>query len=201
MSHDHHDDLSQAQALQSRYALDRDKAVLLVIDVQERLGSAMAPEQFARLVKNTKTLVEGAKILGMPVYATEQYPKGLGPTVADVRSVLPEDAPPIEKLAFSCGAVKELARRLYVSGRRQVVIAGMETHVCVFQTVRDLTVGGYQPFVARDAVCSRTTENHETGLALMRETGATISSTEAVLFDLLGAAGTPEFKAISPMLR
>ena len=96
---------------------------------------------------------------------------------------------------------KELARRLYMSGRRQVVIAGMETHVCVFQTVRDLAAGGYQPFVARDAVCSRTSENHETGLALMREAGATISSTEGILFDLLGAAGTPEFKAISPLLK
>lgn len=199
--HEHDDELARSKDVNRRFALERDHAVLLVIDVQERLGAAMEPDRFARLVKNTRTLVEGAKALGMPVLATEQYPKGLGPTVADVLAVLPADAPPVEKVAFSCGAVKEIARQLYMSGRRQVVVAGMETHVCVFQTVRDLVAGGYQPFVARDAVCSRTVENQEVGLSLMREAGATISSTETILFDLLGAAGTPEFKAISPLLK
>lgn len=189
------------QAVSSRFSLERDKAVLLIIDVQERLGTAMEPAKFERLVKNARILVDGARELGIPVFATEQYPKGLGPTVSLIREALPADAPPVEKLAFSCGAVKEVARRLYMSGRRQVVIAGMETHVCVFQTVRDLLAGGYQPFVARDAVLSRTPENYEVGLSLMKEAGATISSTETVLFDLLGAAGTPEFRKISPLLR
>ena len=194
-------DLAQQQPPSSRFALERDKAVLLVVDVQEKLGAAMPQEAFDRLVKNTKTLVESAKILGVPVLATEQYPKGLGPTVAPVRDLLLPESAPVDKLAFSCGAVKEVARRLYQSGRRQVIVAGMETHICVFQTVRDLVAGGYQPFVVRDAVLSRTSENHETGLSLMREAGATVTSTETVVFDLLGAAGTPEFKQISPMLK
>ncbi len=185
----------------SRFALERDMAALLVIDVQERLGAAMPPEPFARLVKNARILIDSAKVLGLPIFATEQYPKGLGPTVASLLEALPLDAAPVDKLEFSCGAVKEVARRLFQSGRRQVVVAGMETHVCVFQTVRDLCQGGYQPFVVRDAVLSRQSENLETGLALMRECGATITSTETVVFDLLGAAGTPEFKQISPLLK
>jgi nicotinamidase-related amidase len=194
-------DLADSQSVTSRFALERDRTILLVVDVQERLGAAMDPAKFERMVRNTRALVESAKVLGIPVFATEQYPKGLGPTVASLREVLPPDAAPIDKLAFSCGAVKEVARRLFQSGRRQVVIAGMETHICVFQTVRDLSAGGYQPFVARDAVLSRTPENHETGLQLMREAGATISSTETIVYDLLGAAGTPEFKQIAPMMK
>jgi nicotinamidase-related amidase len=198
--HDDHGPES-ARSVIERFALERDKALLLVIDVQEKLAKVMPPERIEQVVRNTRILVEGARELGLPIIATEQYPKGIGPTVEAVRSVLPDDAAPIEKVAFSCGAVKEVARRLYMSCRRQVVVAGMETHICVFQTVRDLVAGGYVPFVARDAVCSRTAENHETGLQLMREAGATISSTEAVVFDLLGAAGTPEFRKISPLMK
>lgn len=194
--HDHKENDSP-----SRLALDRDRTVVLVIDVQERLGAAMQQPAFERVVKNTRILIEAAKELGLPLLVTEQYPKGLGPTVSPLKELLNDDSTPIEKVAFSCGAVKEVARRLFQSGRRQVVVAGMETHVCVFQTVRDLVAGGYAPFVVRDAVLSRTQENHDTGLSLMRDAGATISSTEAVVFDLLGAAGTPEFKKLSPLMK
>lgn len=194
-------DLSQSPPSLLRFALERDKAVLLVVDVQDRLGAAMPKETYERLVKNAGVLIESAKLLGLPVLATEQYPKGLGPMSARLRDLLPPDSPPMDKLAFSCGAVKEVARRLYLSGRRQVIVVGMETHICVFQTVRDLVAGGYFPFVARDAVCARAQENHDAGLSLMREAGATVSSTEAVVYDLLGAAGTPEFKQLAPMLR
>lgn len=192
---------STSNATPSRLALHRDDTVLLVIDIQERLGAAMEPARFERLVKNTGILIQTAKTLGLPVLVTEQYPKGLGHTVAALTELLPEGTTPVEKVAFSCGAVKELARQLFALQRRQVIVVGMETHVCVFQTVRDLVAGGYAPFVARDAVLSRTTENHDTGLELMRESGATISSTETLVFDLLGAAGTPEFKALSPLVK
>lgn len=185
----------------SRHALDRDDTVLLVVDIQERLGAAMEPERLARVVKNTRILVEAAKTLGLPIFVTEQYPKGLGKTVSALSESFPDDVAPVEKVEFSCGAVKELARRLYETQRRQVVVTGMESHVCVFQTVRDLVAGGYAPFVARDAVLSRTPDNHDTGLELMRECGATVSSTETIVFDLLGAAGTPEFKALSPLVK
>ncbi len=182
-----------------KLALDRNNTVLLVVDVQERLGAAMDPAGFARSLKNTEILVESAKTLGLPILATEQYPKGLGPTVPSLRQAL--TAEPTSKVAFSCVAVEDVAKALRESGRKQVIVAGMETHVCVFQTVRDLLGEGYVPFVPRDAVLSRTEENHETGLALMREAGATVTSTEAVVFDLLGAAGTPEFKKLSPLVK
>ena len=187
-------------AFGKRFALGRDDAALLVIDVQERLGKAMQPEPYAALLKNVANLVEGAKVLGLPIFVTEQYPKGLGRTEGVLKERLPADVVPFEKVAFSCGAVKDVARALFQSGRRQVLVAGMEAHVCVFQTVRDLVAGGYQPFVARDAILSRTRDNLDVGLSLMKETGATLSSTEAVLFDLLGEAGTPEFKAIQGLV-
>lgn len=185
----------------SRVALDRDDTALLVIDIQERLGAAMDPAKLERVVRNTGILLQAAKTLGLPVFVTEQYPKGLGRTLPSLMELLPEGVAPVEKVAFSCGAVKELARDLYATKRRQVLVAGMETHVCVFQTVRDLAAGGYVPFVARDAVLSRTQENQDTGFELMRASGATMTSTEAIVFDLLGTAGTPEFKAISPLVK
>jgi nicotinamidase-related amidase len=182
-----------------KLALDRNTAALLVVDVQERLGAAMDPARFERSLKNTEILVESAKTLGLPILVTEQYPKGLGPTVRSIRQALSSE--PTAKVAFSCIAVDDVARRLKESGRTQVIVAGMETHVCVFQTVRDLLAEGYVPFVPRDAVLSRTTENQETGLSLMRDAGATVTSTETVVFDLLGAAGTPEFKKLSPLVK
>ena len=182
-----------------RHALDRANTVLLVIDVQERLAAAMDPARFAQVLKNNEILVETAKTLGLPVVATEQYPKGLGPTVPSLRQALA--AEPTAKTAFSCVAVEDVANRLREGGRKQVIVTGMETHVCVYQTVRDLLGDGFIPFVPRDAVLSRTPENHETGLALMREAGATVTSTETVVFDLLGAAGTPEFKKLSGLVK
>lgn len=184
-----------------RLALDRQDAVLLVVDVQERLSAAMPAPELERVLRNTRLLVEAAKTLGLPVLVTEQYPRGLGPTVAALREALPPEAAPVEKVKFSCAAVDEVARRLAETGRHQVVLAGMEAHVCVFQTARDLSRDGFVPFVPRDAVCSRTAENHAVGLDLMREAGATITSTESVVFDLLGAAGTPEFKKLSALIK
>jgi nicotinamidase-related amidase len=184
-----------------RLALDRGNAVLLVIDVQERLGAAMEPARFERILKNTEILLESAKTLGLPIIATEQYPKGLGPTVPAVRRALPESLNPVSKLAFSAPAVAQVSEALKQTGRKQIVVVGMETHVCVFQSVRDLLGSGYIPFVPRDAVLSRTVDNHDTGLALMREAGATLTSTEAIVFDLLSEAGTPEFKKLSALVK
>lgn len=185
----------------SRTKLGRDDAVLLVVDIQERLLAAMDPARAERVIKNTRILMQSARELGLPVIVTEQYPRGLGPTVAALAELLPEGEAALEKVQFSACQVEEVARRLAADGRRQVVLAGMETHVCVFQTARDLVAQGFQPFVARDAVLSRTQENYETGLQLMREAGATLTSTEAVVFDLLEKAGTPEFKKISALVK
>jgi nicotinamidase-related amidase len=180
-------------------ALDRQNALLLVVDVQERLFKAMPQDGQGALLKNLDILVKAARTLKVPVVASEQYPKGLGPTVPSLRENLPTS--PLEKLEFSCAKNEALAQAIGESGRRQIVVAGMETHVCVYQTVRDLTGRGFIVFVPRDAVISRTQDNKAAGLALCEKAGAILTSTEASVFDLLGAAGTAEFKAISPLLK
>jgi nicotinamidase-related amidase len=183
----------------SKLVLDRSNALLLVVDVQERLAKAMPSAPLATLEKNAAVLIQAARRLGMPVVATEQYPKGLGPTVASLRELLPAD--PMTKMEFSCGASKPIAREILGTGRRQVVVAGMEAHVCVFQTVRDLLRGGFSVFVVQDAVISRSEGNRAVGLGLCERAGAVLTSTETVLFDLLGMAGTPEFKELAALIR
>jgi nicotinamidase-related amidase len=179
--------------------LDRTKALVLVIDVQEKLARAMPPEAEARMEKNAGILIKAARRLGLPVVASEQYVKGLGPTVAGLREILP--SPPIEKIEFSCANSESLAAEIERSGRHQIIAVGMESHVCVFQTVRDLLRKDFQVFLPRDAVVSRTEENRQVGLNLCEKAGAVVTSTETVLFDLLGTAGTPEFKELSPLIR
>jgi len=174
-------------------ALKRQDTALLVVDVQERLAAVMEPEALARMVGRLGALIEGARVLGLPIAVTEQYPKGLGHTVPPIRERL-GDVPVVEKLRFSA---LDDAVRTRLSGRRHVVVAGMETHVCVYQTIRDLVAEGRHPVVCMDAVLSRHGVDRDAGLELARAAGATLSSVEAVLFDLLGVAGTPEFKRIS----
>ncbi len=182
-------------------SLDRRNTVLLLVDVQERLFAAMPAQARTAVERNARILIEGAKVLGLPVFLSEQYPRGLGPTLPALVAALPEGVRPFEKLAFSCAEVPSFIEALAATGRRQVVLCGMETHVCVFQTARDLARGGADVHVASDAVCSRSVENREVGLGLLARAGATLSSTEAVLFDLLGRAGSPEFKAISALVK
>ncbi|MHB1844954.1 MAG: isochorismatase family protein [Deltaproteobacteria bacterium] len=181
-----------------RFRLDRARAALLVCDVQERLALAMAPADLEAMVRNCVRLVEGAKLLGLPILWTEQYVKGLGPTVAALREAIGERATAVEKLDFSCLVPKLTAD---LEGRGQLVVCGMETHVCVFQTVRDLEERGIRAFVPGDAVLSRTRANWQVGLDLMRGMGATVTSTETVLFDLTKCAGTDEFRAISKLVK
>lgn len=178
--------------------LDRKQAVLLVVDVQERLAAAMPKEDYAAALGNMLRWVEGAKVLGLPILWTEQYVKGLGPTVPELKSAIGGHGQPVEKVLFSC-LVDPVVRGL--EGKGQVVLVGMETHVCVFQTVRDLAERGLAAFVPQDAVISRTRANWEAGLDLARQCGATVTSTEAGLFDLTKTAGTDEFRAISKLVK
>jgi nicotinamidase-related amidase len=173
--------------------LRRRDTALVVVDVQERLVAAMDPEEAAQMLARLGALIEGARVLGLPIAVTEQYPRGLGHTVPAIRERL-GDVPVVEKMRFS--ALDEAVRRR-LSGRRDIVVAGMETHVCVYQTVRDLVAEGRHPTVCMDAVLSRKSVDRQAGLELARAAGATLSSVEAVLFDLLGEAGTEEFKRIS----
>lgn len=180
-----------------RLRLDRSEVALLVVDVQERLCRAMDEARLARLMNRSLALVQGARVLGLPIVYTEQYPKGLGHTLEPLRAAL-ENTPRIEKLTFSSALPEVLSAFM---GRKRILIAGMETHICVFQTVRDLAQKGYVPYVCRDAVISRTDEDRLAGLGLAEQVGAVLTSTEAALFDMLGVAGTAEFKAISAAVK
>ncbi len=179
--------------------LDPARTAILVVDVQERLCPAMPPAELERLVKYVRALLGAARELGLPVLATEQYPKGLGPTLPALRELLP--SPPLVKMHFSCAPDPGFAAALEAPGRRQVVIAGMETHVCVFQTARDLTAQGYEVQVCADAVTSRTEEHRRVGLELCREAGAVVTTAETAIFDLLGQCGTPQFKKVAPLVK
>lgn len=181
--------------------LRRNRAALLVIDVQERLCTAMDPEALAEMRRKTAILIRGAAVLGLPVVVTEQYPKGLGPTVADLAEALPPDALRFHKSVFSCVGAPDIMAALEAEGKSQWILAGMEAHVCVFQTARDLVERGWEVFAAEDAILSRRPQDKDTAMRLIQRTGAAITCVEAALFDLLGKAGSAEFKAISAMVK
>jgi nicotinamidase-related amidase len=174
--------------------LERDRAALVVVDVQE--GFRQAIPDFERVAKATATLIEGAEAIGIPVIVTEQYPKGLGETASEVAEHLPDDTEPLEKVVFSAAD----AEGFDLGGRDQVLVCGIETHVCVNQTVLDLLDGGTEVQVAEDAVSSRTEENKRVGLHKMERAGAVLTSVETALFELLGRAGTDEFKTVQRLI-
>jgi len=168
---------------------------LLVIDVQEKLLPKIHEPE--RLVRNIAFLLDSCKLLNVPVWVTEQYPKGLGPTVPELARRLPAERP--EKVAFSsCVSVADSIQR---AGRPKVLIVGMETHVCVMQTVLDLLALGFRVFVAIDAVGSRYPIDHETALRRMELAGAVPVTCEMAVFELTGVAGTPVFKEISRLVQ
>lgn len=177
---------------------------LLVIDVQERLASVM-PD--ASAVENTGRLLEGARALGLRVLVTEQYPKGLGPTLAPLRERLAafaEPVPVLEKLDFdACDdpGVRERLDGLRQAGITAIVVAGMEAHICVAQTARGLVDRGFRVLVASDATASRAPENRRIAEGLWAASGALVTSTEALLFDLTRRASGDTFKAISKIVR
>ncbi|HTP29778.1 MAG TPA: isochorismatase family protein [Anaeromyxobacteraceae bacterium] len=181
----------------ARPKLHRSTACLLVVDVQEKLVPLLL--DFGAVERRCRATILGARELGLPVLATEQYPKGLGPTVASLREVLP--TPPLEKRHFSCSSEADFAKALLGTNRKQVIVIGVEAHICVFQTVRDLVWSGHDVFVCADAVTSRLEEHRRIALEQMRDLGAVVTSTETVLFDLLEVCGTPEFKRISALVK
>ena len=176
--------------------MNRDDAALLVVDVQEKLLPLIPGRQ--RLVWNIRRLIDGAQILGLPVLATEQYPQGLGPTTAELAQRLGTIP---AKLAFSCGECGELFQGLSDRGIWKILVCGMETHVCVGQTVHDLLGEGFRVFIAADAVAARGQIDHDIALRRMDSAGATLTTTEAALFEWCGRAGSPEFKRISQLVR
>jgi nicotinamidase-related amidase len=179
----------------------REQALVVCVDVQERLSNAIPHELLARMRKNAAILLRGAAALHVPVLVSEQYKKGLGETLPDLVEALPVGTPRVEKLEFSAWAAAPIAKAIVESGRSQIIVFGMETHICVFQTVRDLCHHGYSVHVPHDAVASRDAENMRVGLVLAERAGATVTAVETVLFDLLHRAGTPEFKAVSALVK
>jgi nicotinamidase-related amidase len=176
--------------------LNRDDSALLVVDVQEKLLPLIPGS--GRMVWNIRRLIDGAKLLGVPVAATEQYPQGLGPTtrvLAERLGMIPG------KLEFSCGECGEIFAAWRDKGIWKILVCGIETHVCVGQTVHDLLGEGFRVFVAADAVAARGQVDHEIALRRMDSSGATLTTTEAALFEWCGRAGSPEFKQISQLVR
>jgi len=180
------------------HRLTRTRAGLVVVDIQERLLPVIFEKE--RVLQNVLRLIQGAAILKVPVFATEQYRKGLGPTVPEVVAAIPAFAP-LEKVAFSaCGAAGFLTA---LKNRKvsETILCGIEAHVCVSQTCLDLLEQGATVFVVSDAVSSRTPENYRSGLDRMRAAGAVIVSTEMALFELLERAGTEEFKQVLALVK
>ena len=180
-----------------RFTLNREDTVLLVIDIQEKLVPVMKYKE--QVINNTKILIKAAKEMNFPVIATEQYPKGLGPTFSELDDLIEEDNVFVKNSFSAC--TDEVSEVLKSLGSKKILITGMETHICVFQTVRDLINEGYQVYVVKDGVASRTKTNYLNGLDLMKSLGAVITNTETAVFDLLKVSGTAEFKLMSKMIK
>jgi isochorismate hydrolase len=180
---------------------DANDSSLLIVDIQTQLTAAMPVKVLARLQRNAGLLLKTGALLNMPVYATEQYPQGLGNTESEVMKLLPEYTKMYEKTAFSASGAEGFLDDLKKSGRKQIVIAGMEAHVCILQTAVELFDQGYQVFTVADAVCSRQRESYETALLRMRKLGVIIADTESILFEWLRDAGHEHFKSVQGLLR
>jgi len=179
--------------------LDRRRAALAVIDMQEAFRKMIGDydEYAARIA----ILVQACNVLGVPVIVTEQYPKGLGRTAAEIAAHLPEGTTPIEKLTFSACGVQEFDTQLRERHAEQVMVCGIEAHICVSQTAHDLLQLGYQVHLLSDAIAARLPRNRDVALEKLTRNGALISSVEMALFELCGSAGTPEFKQVQALVK
>ena len=177
----------------------RHNAVLIIVDVQERLAATMSRRE--HVLAASRRLVQTAELVGVPIVVTRQYPTGLGDIEPLIRVDLERavGSVPIawaDKVAFDCFAELAFAEALATTGRRQLLIAGMESHICIAQTALNALSRDYEVHVIADACCSREEGSHEIAMARLREAGAVITTTESVLYELVGAAGTDEFRAL-----
>ncbi len=178
--------------------LDREDAVLVVVDIQESFLKAMRDQK--TVVANAVKLIEAAKVFSVPIVVTLQNPERLGECAPPVEAALPHGER-IDKMAFSCCGAEGFVEKLREIGRGQVILCGIESHVCVNQTAHDLTAHGYRVYVAEDACSSRTDGNHRAAMDRMREAGCTITTTEMAIFELTREAGTPEFRQILKIVK
>lgn len=177
------------------------RTALVLCDVQERLFPAMDADHREEVMRNIKVLAASARRLHVPILVTEQYPKGLGPTLQEVMDALGPGAEPIEKVTFSCSGVGTFRARLEAISARHVVLAGIEAHVSVLMSALDLLAEGYVVHVVADAVTSRTRANWRLAMNQLRQAGAVVTATETVLFQLLRQADTDEFRELARLIR
>ncbi|UCE66825.1 MAG: hydrolase [Candidatus Zixiibacteriota bacterium] len=178
--------------------LEIETAVLTLVDIQGKLATLMHnKEQF---FQNVARLIRGARALEMPIIWNEQLPDKLGPTIPEIKGLL-EGLSPLEKSSFSCCGNPDFMEKLKSAGRKQVLLAGMETHVCVYQTASDLLAEGYEVYLVADAVSSRTLENKLIGIQTIKDLGAKLTSVEMALFELLKVAMGDRFKKIAKIVK
>ena len=178
--------------------LDPENSLLLVIDVQEKLVNALDKNI---IIKRVYNLVKSARLLSIPIVVTEQYPKGLGSTVADISKEFPQDTPVFEKTAFNALSEAGMIDKLKSYHKKQVVLCGIETHICVHQTAAALLREGFEVYVVKDACASRNKYEFKQGIELMQQNGAKISCVEIVLFEWLQTAKNPNFKEIQALIK
>ncbi len=178
--------------------IEKDKAVFILIDVQEKLFPHMYEKD--NLLLSMVKLIKGFEILGIPGFITEQYSKGLGDTIQPIKSIIKNKAP-FEKMSFSCCDESHVMTALRNLNRKFVLIAGIEAHVCVQQTVTDLARDGFQPVVVADCISSRKENDKIIAMERMRKEGAIITSCESLLLEVCRVAGSDEFKAISALIK
>jgi len=182
-----------------RFLIKPEDALVVIIDVQEKLVKVMEEEIFKKILKNIVMLIELCKLCQIPVVFTEQYPKGLGQTLNEITSMLNGKA--IEKISFSSVDEEKFITKIKELDRKKIILTGMETHVCVWQTALDLLLRDYHIFVPDDAVCSRRKEEWETGLEFIKNAGGVITCTETLIFQILKKAGTDEFKKMLELVK
>jgi nicotinamidase-related amidase len=179
---------------------DPEQAALVIVDIQERLVAAMPEKVRPKILRNAGILSKAARTFGYPTILVEQYPEGLRRTVPEVKDLIPA-VKPIEKVAFNCCDVPDFNAALEKLNRRDVILCGMEAHICILQTTFGLLERGQRVFIAADAVCSRAKHNWRFALEVMRQAGAVIGTTEMLLFLMNNTAGTDRFIKLSRMVR
>ncbi|OHB70049.1 MAG: hypothetical protein A2W23_08200 [Planctomycetes bacterium RBG_16_43_13] len=184
--------------MRHEYILSKDKSALLIIDMQDRLMREIVGAK--EIAQNVALIIETAKILHLPILLTEHNSRVFGQTIPEIKTKL-DNYSPVEKIIFSCFGSEEFRKKISDVGREQLIVVGIETHICVCQTVLDAMVEGYDVHVVSNAVSARSELDHKIGLEKMYSGGAIPSSTEIVVYDLLEKGGTDEFRAVLPLIK
>lgn len=182
------------------YSINSSDSLLMIIDIQERLFQAMENTAQDSLKKNCAILINTSKEFNIPIIITEQYRKGLGETIPEIKGPA-GDALNLEKLYFNCMKDEEIKKAVVKTGKQTVIITGIESHICVFQTALSLIASGVKVIIASDGVASRRKQDYKSALKVLSEAGALIYPTETIAFMILEKAGTPEFKKLSPLFK